>query len=59
LPYALGLADRGFGEAVRRDPALAKGVNVYAGRITYEAVAEAFGLPYTPLEDLLRGGVAA
>jgi alanine dehydrogenase len=59
LPYALNLADRGFGEAIRRDPALAKGVNVYAGRITYEAVAEAFGLPYTPLEDLLRGGVAA
>lgn len=53
LPYTLKLADQGFVVAVRRDPALAKGVNVYAGRVTYEAVAAAFGLPYTPLAELL------
>ena len=51
-PYALALADQGFAEAVRHDPALAKGVNVHAGQITYEAVAEAFGMRYTPLEEL-------
>ncbi len=55
LPYALALADRGFAEAVRRDPALARGVNVHGGRITYEAVADAFGLPYTALATLLEG----
>lgn len=59
LPYALRLANRGFVEAVRRDLALAQGVNVHIGRITYAAVAEAFGLPHTPIEDLLSQGVAA
>ncbi len=53
LPYALALADLGFEEAVRRDPALARGVNTYRGHITYPAVAETFGLQYTPLEELL------
>ena len=42
------------------DPALAKGVNVLNGQLTYEAVAEAFGIAYTPLSDaLLLGAVAA
>jgi alanine dehydrogenase len=53
LPYAQKLADQGFDAAVRGDAALAKGVNAYAGRITYGAVAEAFGLPHTPLKELL------
>ncbi len=53
LPYALLLADLGFEEAVSRNKALARGVNVYKGRITHPAVAEAFGLEYTPLEKLL------
>lgn len=58
LPYALRLADQGFAEAVRHDPALAQGVNAYAGRLTYAAVAEAFGLPHTPLVELLDGVAA-
>ncbi|MFN8517426.1 MAG: alanine dehydrogenase, partial [Chloroflexia bacterium] len=53
LPYAQKLADQGFDAAVRGDAALARGVNAYAGRITYGAVADAFGLPHTPLEELL------
>ncbi len=53
LPYALKLADRGFDAAIRQDAALAKGVNAYAGHVTYAAVANTFGLPYTPLEELL------
>jgi alanine dehydrogenase len=54
LPYVDEIADHGLREAIARDPALARGVNVIDGKITYEAVAEAHGLPYTPLEDVLR-----
>ena len=49
LPYVLKLANLGFEEAVRTDDALARGVNVHQGKITYQAVAEAFEMPYTPL----------
>lgn len=49
LPYALKLANRGFKEAIKQDKALALGVNTYRGKITYQAVAEAFDMPYTPL----------
>jgi alanine dehydrogenase len=53
LPYVEEIADYGIVRAVLRDPALARGVNVLDGKITYQAVAEAHGLPYTPLEDVL------
>jgi alanine dehydrogenase len=53
LPYVEAIADDGLVEAVVRDPALARGVNVLDGKITYEAVAEAHGLDYHPLDDLL------
>jgi alanine dehydrogenase len=53
LPYVEEIADHGLREAVARDPALARGVNVLDGRITYEAVAEAHNLEYSPLEDVL------
>ncbi len=53
LPYALMLADLGFEEAVSQNKALARGVNTYKGHVTHHAVAEAFGLTYTPLEKLL------
>lgn len=56
LPYALTLAGKGWREACRGDRALALGVNVVEGKITYPGVAEAFGLPYTPVEEVLRGG---
>ncbi len=54
LPYAEKLAKWGVVEAVKRDPALARGVNTYAGALTYKAVADTFGLPYTPLEELTK-----
>jgi alanine dehydrogenase len=54
LPYVEEIADHGLREAIARDPALPRGVNVIEGKITYEAVAEAHGLGYTPLEDVLR-----
>ena len=53
LPYVEAIARHGVREAVAADPALAKGVNVVEGKVTYEAVAEAHGLDYTPLEDVL------
>jgi alanine dehydrogenase len=53
LPYVEAIADEGLREAVARDPALAKGVNVLGGRVTYEAVAEAHDLDFTPLEAAL------
>jgi alanine dehydrogenase len=53
LPYVEAIAGHGLAEAVARDPALAHGVNVLDGKITYEAVADAHGLDYQPLEDVL------
>jgi len=53
LPYVEAIAEHGLADAVARDRALAKGVNVLEGRITYEPVAEAHGLDYTPLDELL------
>lgn len=44
LPYALAIADQGWAQATEADPALAKGVNVHAGRVVNEAVAAAHGL---------------
>src|SRR6476646_1488403 len=53
LPFVEAIADHGLREAVLQDPSLALGVNVIDGKITYEAVAEAHNLEYTPLEDVL------
>jgi alanine dehydrogenase len=58
LPYVEELADHGVLGAIRRDAALAHGVNVVDGKITYRAVADAHGLEYTPLDDALAAGVA-
>jgi len=58
LPYVEEIAEHGVVDAIRRDPELAPGVNVMGGRITYEAVADAHGLDYTPLDDALAAGVA-
>lgn len=53
LPYVVALADSGLERAVREDPALAKGVNVYKGSLVYAPVAEAHGLESVELADLL------
>jgi len=53
LPYVEAIAEHGLREAVARDRALARGVNVLDGKVTYEAVADAHGLDYQPLEDVL------
>ncbi|RAJ30593.1 alanine dehydrogenase [Kitasatospora sp. SolWspMP-SS2h] len=53
LPYVVELANRGWKEALRRDAALAQGLNVHEGQITFPAVAEAFGLESVSLESVL------
>jgi alanine dehydrogenase len=53
LPYVEEIANHGLRGAVARDPELAKGVNVLGGRVTYQAVAQAHELDYTPLDDAL------
>lgn len=53
LPFLMKLVELGYINAVRNDRALAKGVNVYNGKITYKAVAEAFELEYTPMESMI------
>ena len=53
LPYALELANLGLIQAVKRDVALARGVNVYAGYVTNQGVAQAHGLEYKPLEKVI------
>jgi alanine dehydrogenase len=54
LPYALELANRGWRDALRTDPALALGLNTYDGRITYGPVAEAHGAEALALDEVLR-----
>ena len=49
LRYALALADKGWRQACKEDTALAKGLNIVEGKVTYKAVADVFGLPYEPL----------
>src|SRR5207248_1171283 len=59
LPYALKLANHGLQAAVAKDEGLKAGVNTYAGKLTYEAVATAQGLDYTSLDEMLDGKNAA
>ena len=50
LRYAVALADKGWKKACQDDPALAKGLNIVEGKVTYKAVADVFGLKYEPVE---------
>jgi alanine dehydrogenase len=56
FPYVLRLADQGWKAACAKDRPLSLGVNAVDGRCTYGAVAEAFGLDHTPLEEMLAAG---
>jgi alanine dehydrogenase len=55
LPYALDIANRGLEDAARAKPALALGVNVYAGEVTNNGVAEAHALAFTPPPTVIDG----
>jgi alanine dehydrogenase len=59
MPYVVHLANEGVHGALRESPGLVPGVNVAAGQVTYEPVAEATGLPYVPLDEALAAVPAA
>jgi alanine dehydrogenase len=53
LPYAVEIANRGWREALKADPSFAPGLNTHAGVLTCPPVAEAHGLPFKPLSEVL------
>ena len=53
LPYAVQIANKGWKKAMRDNQEIKLGANVIDGKVTYHAVAEAFGLEYTPVETLI------
>jgi alanine dehydrogenase len=54
FPYAMLLANKGWKQALKDNLALKKGLNIVDGKVTYPAVAEAFGLPFTPPDSYLN-----
>lgn len=54
LGYAIKLATKGWKQALREDSSLARGANVVDGKIVYKSVADAFGMEYTPIEEILN-----
>jgi alanine dehydrogenase len=53
LPYAVEIANKGWKRAMQENPEIKPGANVIKGKVTYDGVAEAFGLKYTPVDRLL------
>jgi alanine dehydrogenase len=53
LPFVLALADKGWKQALKDDPHLRNGLNVWNGKITYEAVAKALGHEFVPVAQAL------
>ena len=53
LPYALEIADKGWRRAMRENKEIKRGANIVKGKVTYKAVARAFNLDYTPVEEFL------
>jgi alanine dehydrogenase len=54
IPYGVQIANSGYKQAALGNKALAKGINVIGGRVTYKAVADAHGYPYTPIDAVLN-----
>lgn len=53
LPYAIQIANKGWRQAMLDNAEIKRGANIVKGKITYKSVAEAFDLPYTPIEELI------
>ena len=53
LPYALRIANKGWKQALIDEEPLRKGANILEGKLVYKAVADAFDLPYTPVDEVL------
>jgi alanine dehydrogenase len=59
LPYALQLANKGWKKACLENSELLPGLNIVNGKVVYKGVAEAFGLDYVPVSDVLGTQVQA
>jgi alanine dehydrogenase len=53
LPYAVEIANKGWTKAMQENPEIKLGANVVKGKVTYEGVADAFGLEFTPINTLI------
>ncbi len=53
LPYAIQIANKGWKKACNENDALRKGLNVVNGKVVYQGVADAFGLPYQDVQTVL------
>jgi len=54
LPYALQLANKGWKKACKENKELELGLNVVDGKVVYKGVAEAFNLPFVPVQEVLN-----
>ena len=54
LPYAVQIADQGWKQVARTDPGIREGFNVVNGVVCYKGVADAFGMEYVPVDELLK-----
>ena len=54
LPYAVEIANRGWKDLARTHPGIKAGFNVVNGTVCYKGVAEAFGMKYVPVDELLK-----
>ena len=54
FPYALRIADKGVLEAMRQDPSLLRGLNLFKCKLTYKAVADAQSLPFTDPQTVIQ-----
>ncbi|MDA3948673.1 MAG: alanine dehydrogenase [Spirochaeta sp.] len=55
LPYGLLIAGKGLEAAAARQSAIARGINTYDGKLTYKGVADAIGMNFVPVGDLIDG----
>jgi alanine dehydrogenase len=53
LPYAVEISNKGWKKAMNENPEIKAGANVVKGKVTYQAVADAFGLEYVPIDRML------
>jgi alanine dehydrogenase len=53
LPYAVQIANKGWKKAMQENPEITFGANVITGQVTYKAVADAFGLDFTPIDEFI------
>lgn len=55
LPYAVAIANKGWQQVAREDLGIKAGINIVDGQVTYQGVADAFGMDYLDIDDVLAG----